>query len=231
MYNFDLSTIAGWITAVYQIITGVLRLDPAVYKAVIAHPDSDKLALAVLLTVGLSIAIGHSAILFVNRVERRRFLLSFVISSLTFVFGVLMLTFSIWLTVVVLFNPSTPFKETLIVVGLSFAPLIYGLFIIIPYLGHILEYALRVWVLMAALMGVYTIFNISVAAALFSGVLGWMLFEIVSNIAVLQTLEQWIWRKGAGQSGYVESQEAVDLFIQEIQTAVSQSKPSEGSNA
>ena len=231
MYNFDLSTMAGWITAVYQIITGVLRLDPAAYEAVFAHSNADQLALAVLLTVGLSVAIGHSAVLFVNRVQRRRFLLSFAISAVTFMLGVLMLTFSIWLTIIVLFNANASFSKALIVISLSFAPLIYGLFIIIPYLGHILEYTLRVWVLIAALVGVYTIFDISIPAALFSGILGWILFEIISNIAVLQTLEQWIWRKGTGQTVYVESQEAVDLFIQEIQTAVSQSKSSEGSDA
>ena len=224
----------GWITAVYQIISGVLRLDPAVYEAVFVHPDADMLALAVLLVVGLSISIGHSAVLFVNRVERRRFILSFVLTAITFVLGVLMLTFSIWLTVVVLFDTGVLFIDVLIVISLSFAPFIFGLFIIIPYLGHILEYALRIWALMAALIGVYTIFDMSIWAALFSGVLGWMLFEIVSNIAVLQTLEQWLWRKGTGQAVYVESQEAVDMFIQEIQTAVSQtaaSQSSEGSNA
>jgi len=230
MYNFDLASIWGWITAVYQIIAGVLRLDPAVYEAVFAHPDASQLALAVLLVVGLSISIGHSAVLFVNRVERRRFILSFVVTAVTFVFGVLMLTFAIWLTVVILFEANTPFSEVLTIISLSFAPFIFGLFIIIPYLGHILEYALRVWALLAALIGVFTIFDISIFAALVSGVIGWILFEIVSNIAVLQTLEQWLWRKGTGQAVYVESQEAVDLFIQEIQTAVSQSQPSEGSS-
>ena len=84
---------------------------------------------------------------------------------------------------------------------------------------------------MAALIGVFTIFNIPILAALVSGFIGWILFEIISNIAVLQSLERWLWRKGTGQAVFVESQEAVDLFIQEIQTAVSQSQPSEGSNA
>ena len=220
----------GWITAVYQIITGVLRLDPAMYEAVFVHPDANMLALAVLVVAGLSSSIGHSAVLFVNRVERRRFILSFVVTTITFVLGVMMLTFSIWLTIVILFDTALSFIEVLIVTSLSFAPFVLGLFIIIPYLGHILEYALRIWALIAALIGVYTIFDISIWAALFSGVLGWILFEIASNIAVLQTLEQWLWRKGAGQAVYVESQEAVDLFIQEIQTAVSQSQPSEGSS-
>lgn len=214
----------GWITAVYDIITGVLRLDPAVYKAVFAHPEAEKLAVAVLLTVGLSTAIGHSAVLFVNRVQRRRFLLSFAITAFTFMFGVLMLTFSIWLTVIILFDTNVLFSEVLIIISLSFSPFIFGIFIIIPYLGHILEYALRIWALLAALIGVFTIFDLSAFAALFSGVLGWLLFEIVSNIAVIQTFERWLWRKGSGQSIHMESQEAVNLFIQEIQTAVSQSQ-------
>ena len=231
MYDFDLSSITGWITAVYQIIAGVLRLDPAVYEAVFAHPDADQLALAVLLIVGLSISIGRSAVLFVNRVERKRFLLSFAVTAFTFMLGVLLLTFSIWLTIIILFNPATLFTQVLIVVSFSFAPFIFGLFIIIPYLGHILEYALRIWALVAALIGVFTIFNIPVLAAIFSGFVGWILFEIISNIAVLQSLEEWVWRKGSGQAVFVESQEAVDLFIQEIQTAVSQSQSSEGSNA
>ena len=117
----------GWITAVYQVISGVLRFDPDVYEAVFAHPNADSLALAVLLVVGLSISIGHSAVLFVNRVERKRFLLSFVLTAFTFVLGVLLLTFSIWLTIVILFNPATLFSQVLIVISLSFAPLYFWL--------------------------------------------------------------------------------------------------------
>lgn len=234
MYEFDLSSIGGWLTAVYHIIVGIIKFDPAMYQAVVAHPSASSLALAVLLVVGLSISIGQSVVLFVNRVERRRFALSFTLTAITFALGVFMLTFSVWLTVVVLFDARPGFEEVLIVVGLSFAPFIFGLFIIIPYLGHVLEYGLRIWALMAALVGVFTIFDISLFAALFSGVLGWMLFEIVSNIAVLQSVEKWFWRKATGKSGFVESQEAVDLFITEIQTAVLQtgvSQPDEGNNA
>jgi len=236
MYEFDLSSMGGWLTAVYHIIVGIIKLDSAMYEAVVADPNAASLALAVLLVVGLSTAIGHSVVLFVNRVERRRFILSFTLTSITFVLGVFLLTFSVWLTVVVLFDTTPAFEDVLIVISLSFAPFIFGLFVIIPYLGHILEYGLRVWALMAALVGVFTIFDISLFAALFSGVLGWMLFEIISNIAVLQTVEQWFWRKATGKSGFVESQEAVDLFITEIQTAVSQTavsrtEPSEGDNA
>jgi hypothetical protein len=236
MYEFDLASVGGWLTAVYHIIIGIVKLDSAMYQAVVAHPNAASLALAVLLVVGLSISIGHSVVLFVNRVERRRFFLSFTLTAITFMLGVFLLTFSIWLTVVVLFDATAVFDEVLIVVGLSFAPFIFGIFIIIPYLGHILEYALRVWALMAAWIGVFTIFDTSLFAALFSGVLGWLLFEIISNIALLQTVEQWFWRKATGKSGFVESQAAVDAFIVEIQTAVLQTgvyetEPNEGNNA
>lgn len=227
MYEFDLSSVGGWLTAVYHIIVGIIKFDPAMYQAVVAHPSAPSLALAVLLVVGLSISIGHSVVLFVNRVERRRFILSFTLSAITFMLGVFLLTFSAWLTVIALFDVRPAFEEVLIVIGLSFAPFIFGLFIIIPYLGHILEYGLRIWALMAALVGVFTIFDITLFAALFSGVLGWMLFEVISNIAVLLTVEQWFWRKATGKSGFVESQEAVDLFVAEIQTAVLQTGVSE----
>ncbi len=222
MYMFDLSTVMGWLTAVYKIINGVLHLDPATYEAVLAHPQAGKLALLVLLLAALSYSIGHSVVLFVNRVERKRFIFSFIMSTLITVLGVMIWTLTIWITAVALFNFPHPIREATIVVSISFAPFIFGIFIITPYLGHILEYVLRIWALLAALIGAYVTFNLPIFATLFSGFLGWILFEIISNIAVLEHVERWFWRKAAGQTVYMDSQEAVDLFIKEIQTAVSQ---------
>ena len=142
MAIFDANSLAGLIDKIWQTISGVLRLDPDAYRAVLAAPDGWQLALIVLLLASLSYTLGQSVVLFANRVNRRHFIGALIVSALTMVVSVVFWAVSIWFLAELLFDAQQPFQQVLTTVAISFAPYLFGFMILLPYLGNIISQVL-----------------------------------------------------------------------------------------
>ena len=121
---------------VLEAIGYTLRLDPRVYSEVILHPEGAAIIRGIVFLAGMSMLLGQSLMLFVNRVRRGRFLLSLVINGLVF-----LITYAVW-GIFVAFIAWLMFDVNIVelviilfLVGLSTAPLVFGFLILIPYMG------------------------------------------------------------------------------------------------
>src|SRR5688572_32530355 len=99
MGEIDLSTLGGFITAVWNVAVGVLRLDPEIFTTVFATPGAGWVALAILFVAGISDMLGQSVVLFANRVTPRRFAVSLIMSALVLIISVFVWAGSIWLII------------------------------------------------------------------------------------------------------------------------------------
>ena len=215
MANSVANSLVLFIETVWQLITGVFRLDPDAYHAVLAAPNGWKLALAILLIASLSYTLGQSVVLFANRVNRRHFIFALVISALSLVISVLFWAGSIWLSAVILFDVRQPFEQILSAVAISFAPLLFGFLILIPYLGNIIFVVLRIWVFLAIIVGVTVSFQFSFWEALLCSILGWAVLELLTRIPFLQIkrFSNWLWRLSTGTEKQLETGEIVTQFV------------------
>jgi hypothetical protein len=215
MADSDANSLAVFIETTWQLIMGVLRLDPDAYYALLAAPNGWKLALAVLLLAGLSYTVGQSVVLFANRVNRRHFIFALVISTLSLVMSVLFWAASIWLSANILFDVRQPFEQILTTVAISFAPLLFGFLILMPYLGNIVFVVLRIWVFLATIVGVTVTFQFSFWEALLCSILGWAVLELLTRIPFLQIkrLSNWLWRLSTGTEKQLETGEIVAQFV------------------
>ncbi len=84
----DWTSVSNFLADVWQFIGGILRLDPAAFQAAYLHDQDAILTLTILLLAGVSYTLGQSVVLFANRVPRRRFIFSLVMSALGLVVGV-----------------------------------------------------------------------------------------------------------------------------------------------
>src|SRR5580692_8584495 len=133
---------------------GVLALKSAAFVGSVALKHAPLVALLIVLSAGVSTAIGQSIVLFANRVRPARFAFSIAISALLFMFGYAFLTLSTW-AVAWLFGEGRASLGTLwIVMALSYAPIVFSFLESIPYLGILLAWALRAWFLLAVVVGV-----------------------------------------------------------------------------
>ena len=177
-----------------------------------------KLALAILLIASLSYTMGQSVVLFANRVNRRHFVFALAISTLSLVISVLFWAGSIWLSVAVLFDVRQPFEQILTAVAISFAPLLFGFLILLPYLGNIVFVVLRIWVFLAIIVGVIVTFQFGFWEALLCSILGWAVLELLTRIPFLQIrrLSDWLWRLSTGTEKQLETGEIVTQFVDQV---------------
>ena len=81
-----------------DLIGGSFSLSQEAFQKIVSIPEGRTIELLIVLLAGLSLAIGQSIILFINRVKPIRFIFSLLLNGILFVFGFLFLVFSTWLT-------------------------------------------------------------------------------------------------------------------------------------
>ncbi len=139
------------------------------------------LAIAVVLVAGLSQAIGQSVVLFANRVRAQRFLFSLFVDGLLFAFGYVFLVLSTWVVTALPGRHHIPLGELAIVFALSYAPLLFAFLAALPYLGRNLLWVLRIWHLLAMVVGLATIASVSLFAALTYAGVGWIVLSVAAQ--------------------------------------------------
>jgi len=221
MYEFDLTTLGGIFSTLWQLAGGVLRFDPNAFIVALETPGIWKPALGILFLGGISDMIGQSVVLFANRVSPRRFLVSLLMGGAMLVISVFFWAASIWAIASFIFDAHRLLRDVLIVIALSYAPLLFGFLILLPYFGNIIQKLLRVWIFLALLIGVAVAFQFGFWQALLSTVLGWILYELIARIPILRikTLDNWLWRLATGTPKLLETDELVDQMVEEARAA------------
>ncbi len=175
------------------------------------------LALIVLLLGGLSDLLGQSVVLFANRVRPGRFVFSLITAGIVLAFSVAFWAGSIWLAAWLTFDSFRPFREVLTVVYLSYAPLILGVVVFLPYLGNIIFRVLRIWIFLALLVAVQVVYPFSFWQAILCCSLGWIVYELATRLPVIRAerLSSWWWRFTTGTPEPVDIQAMADQLAEQ----------------
>ena len=62
-------------------LSRALALDPKVFQFVETYPQSSWVVLGIVFLAGVSTLLGHSAVLFINRVRKSRFVISLIVNG------------------------------------------------------------------------------------------------------------------------------------------------------
>jgi hypothetical protein len=163
-----------------QTLAGVFALNGNAFVAGAAYHDG-LVAVLIVLIAGFSGAVGQSIVLFANRVKPGRFFFSLLVDAVLFTFGYAFLVLSTW---VVCRLPGTPhfgFRTLAVAFGLSYAPLLFSFLGALPYLGSSLMRILRVWHLLAMVVGVAAIGRVDVFSAATYVLLGWFVMTFAQR--------------------------------------------------
>lgn len=186
---------------VFEAIGYALRLDPTVYDMVINHPEGVNIIRGIVFLAGMSMLLGQSVILFVNRVRRGRFFFSLVINGLVFLSSYAILGMGVELIAWLLFDVTLAGEVYIVfLVGLSTAPLVFGFLILIPYMGPAIGKILNVWQLLIMTTAVEYAFQVGFIQAAICVGLSWVLMLLLSNTIgrPIVSLRNFIYRKVTG---------------------------------
>jgi hypothetical protein len=194
-----------------EFVSGALRLDRATFDLVGHSPFGLHVALTVLLLAGASETLGQAVVLVLNRVSKRRFVLALVLGGLELVFEALVWIATVWLVARLFGGDRASFATAVRVLGLAFAPLLFGVLVFLPYIGPVLAQLLRVWVLLAAVTGTSVVFGlvpVVAAVAAMTGFLArWLLLRLFGQLG--NTANRWLRRTSTGHTAPEQSTDAL----------------------
>ena len=197
----------------WDLIGGVLTLNPDIVETISALPRADLLAVILVLAAGLSMGIAQGIVLFANQVKPIRFGFSLLIGTALFFAGYSFWVFSTWLASLWLPEITLSFVAIAQVLGYSYAPLIFSLFGALPYLGQPILRLLSVWNLLAVVVGFSAITDLSAAAAARYVLLGWIVLQILQQTVgqPIAATGRWIANRAAGVNLVTNPRELWDL--------------------
>jgi hypothetical protein len=217
MYELDLSSLGGFLAAMWEVAGGVMRLDPEVFTMVVNTPGAGWVALAIAFVAGISDMIGQSVVLFANRVSPRRFWISVVMSALLLILSIFFYAFSIWLIVKFIFFLPGRFAIILILVALSYAPIVFSFAALLPYLGSFIYQAVRIWSLLALVVGVRAIAGAVFWQGILACLLGWLFIQFIVHMPLLRikAIDAWLWRVMTGTRERLDTQMLADRLAEQ----------------
>ncbi len=202
--------------ALFDAIWYALTLNPHLYKVVSENPLASWLVVGIVFLGGVSVLLGQSAVLFVNRVRRGRFFFSLGLNGFMYVISYLVWGITIGLVGRLLFDFHPGPGAITRMVGLSTAPLIFGVFILIPWMGPFIGRVLNVWGFLILVSVVEFGFQVGLIGALVCVGLGWLVMMLLNNFVgrPVIALRNKIWQKVAGTTLDASTQDLLLQFSQ-----------------
>ncbi|UBF30025.1 CAAX protease (plasmid) [Kovacikia minuta CCNUW1] len=165
----------------WDILGWVFVLNGEVFQRIITLPKGMTLAISVVLLAGLSLAVGQGIILFINRVQPTRFVFTLLVNAILYLFEFLFLVLSTWFICLFTKSVNLSLPTLLIVLGLSYAPLLFSFLGALPYLGFPLLRILSIWHLLAMVVGFGAVANMGAGFAFGYVALGWFVRELLEH--------------------------------------------------
>jgi hypothetical protein len=216
-----LATLFDFINKLWQGIGLALSFSPDLLQRVEANPESRVLIITVAILAGMSLLLGQSVVLFLNRVKPGRFIISLIVNGLLYVLSLAVWGFSIWLIGSWLFEVNQPLGTVLRLVGLGAAPFIFGFLILMPYLGLMVARILYVWSFLIVLRAVEFTYQVDFWPALVCVGLSWLLMLGMSHTIgkPIVALRNRVWNKLVGSPMYGSAQDILLTFGREIEAS------------
>ena len=203
---------------IFQLVWQILTLQGDAYSFVLTAENGRLLAFIIFAVAGFSYTLGQSGVLFANRVPRNRFLGSLLGGVLILVAELFLWALSIWGFAGLVLGEIRPYIDILLLVAISFAPFLFGFFIILPVLGIWISKLLRIWVFLCVFVGVGSILQFGFWQALGCTIVGWLIFELLANLPVFDEhhLRGWIWHEATGKVARFSSEELADALAEQL---------------
>lgn len=154
--------------------------DPEPFRAAGSSEMLRSVTLAMLFLAGISRALGTSAILALNHVPGRRYLAAFLTEGVVFVGAALVYAACAVLADWAFFGDRIPNERLFWIVAVAHSPMLFGVLILMPYLGEAIDRALRIWMAVLVFFALHRGLGMPFHAALGVALTGWLTYSVFS---------------------------------------------------
>lgn len=128
-----------------EVLWSVLRFQDTFFPLIQSNDELIALSLGITFLGGVSLLFGQSIILIFNRVNQRRMVVSLLLNGLSFSLGLVVWATLIWAIGRWGLRIDLPLRDTIRILLLTAAPMVFAFLAMIPYLGSSILYILQVW--------------------------------------------------------------------------------------
>lgn len=184
----------------FQTLRLSLRLDPSIYILLQESTHGLRYAALVVTLAGVSESIGQSVVLFLNRVQPKRFVLAVSITTINHIVGYFLWTAVIWSVGNLLSQTEQSWYAVAVVVGLAYAPQLFAFFELTPYLGNLIWGILTLWSMVAIVVALHYGLGIETWQALLVSALGWIVVQAIRRTVgrPIMRFQMWMQHRAAG---------------------------------
>jgi hypothetical protein len=186
----------GVLARLLDLAAAAIAFDGAAFAYVAGSAFGRSMALVIVFFAGVSQTLGESLVLFLNRVRPARFLLSLVLTGLVYVANVIATAASLVVGALLIWDLRLDLPTIVGIQALAYAPRLFGMLVLMPYLGQPIHRGLEVWVLALTIFGLTVGLQIPVALAAGSALSGWIVMQVLTILfgapltALLQRLRR-----------------------------------------
>ncbi len=156
-----------------------MNFDPLEF---VTSPQGITAALLLIFLAGLSEGFGtRGVVLLVNRTTPLGLAVSLLIAAILYLISALLWVGGIWITVDLLFDVHPPPSQFLVVLSAAYAPLLLGALALLPLVGMLIRWLLRLWSLLIALGGIVSL-GLEGWQAVLAALVGTLLFSLISGL-------------------------------------------------
>ena len=169
------------ITQFLPLVSRVLRLEGEVFLTLQQMPLSLSVGLIVVFIGGLAQAVNQGIVLFINRILPLRFGLTLLIAALIFAFNFGFWFASTWWVAEKTLGEPLALADVFRTLSWSYAPMMFGILVVLPYFGMPIFFLLSTWTLVAMIVGMSTITPLDYWQAFQCGFSGWVVLQLLQR--------------------------------------------------
>lgn len=194
-----MGSVGAALGAVLALVWDVLQSDPEVARRLL---DGDMLwpAFGVLMLAALSIGIGHSSVLFLNRIRPLRVGVAAAVGLLWILLLRLVEALVTWAVARVVTGQSPPWQLLLTIFLLATAPHVFHAFTFLPWLGLLIGRVLDIWSFLVLFVLIGSVYRIPAPEAMAITASGWLVIQVLSRVLArpLSWLGSRLWTLATG---------------------------------
>lgn len=161
-----------------------------------------KTVIGIFFLAGLSETYGARAVtLFLNKVGRRPFFITLLLTAVTYIFGGFVWALTIDLTGAGILDVTGRFAAILQAVAIGYIPLLLAFLAVIPYLGQAILYLLQGASFIVTTIAVSVGFRVTLWEAALCTIAGWLVFQLLRWFTAGPTtlISRWVLRMITGR--------------------------------
>jgi hypothetical protein len=177
------------IKAFFDIVGGILSLDPEAILGVQTAPDGLTVAIVILVLATAADVVGDSPLLFMKKMRPGRLTAALGVETVLSLVRLAIWMGSLWMLLFVLNRGAVELANVVLVIGIGYAPMLWSFLVVIPTIGPLIGRILIAWTLVTITASIAVASNTSPLEALAAPVVAVLVILLVRRSSNHVSLE------------------------------------------